>query len=93
MEVKLKEQIKAGVFPIRLKASEWKSGEKVWLLDVIAPTRDLATMALKSFNHVAKSEQVSIHPLVAQLVDCEVLKQLVSAGAQASEMSSFSTIN
>ena len=93
VEVKLKEQIKAGAFPVRLKPSEWKSGEKVWLLDVIAPTRELATMVLKSFNHVAKSEQVSIHPLVAQLVDREVLKQLVSAGAQASEVNSSPTIN
>lgn len=93
VEAKLKEQIKAGVFPVRLKPSEWKSGEKVWLIDVIAPTREMATMVLKSFNHVAKSEQVSIHPLVAQLVDREVLKQLVSAGAQASEISSSPTIN
>lgn len=93
VEVKLKEQIKAGVFPVRLKPSEWKSGEKVWLLDVIAPTRELATMVLKSFNHVAKSEQVSIHPIVAQLVDREVLKQLVSAGAQAPEVNSSPTIN
>lgn len=37
-------------------------------------------MVLKSFNHVAKSEQVNIHPLVPQMVDREVLKQLVSAG-------------
>ncbi|UJW73548.1 toxin-activating lysine-acyltransferase [Rhizobium sp. SL42] len=93
VEAKLKEQIKAGVFPVRLKPSEWKSGEKVWLLDVIAPTREMATMVLKSFNHVAKSEQVSIHPLVAQLVDREVLKQLVSAGAQSSEVNSSPTIN
>lgn len=95
IEVKLKEQIKAGVFPIRLKASEWKSGEKVWLLDVIAPTRELATIVLKSFNHVAKSEQVSIHPIVAKLVDGEVLKQLMLKAMQTdtSEGAVSSTIN
>lgn len=75
------------------RQSEWKSGGKVWLLDVIAPTRELPTMVLKGFNRVAESEEVSIHPLVAQLVDREVLKQLVSAGAQGSEVSSSPTIN
>lgn len=85
VEVKLKEQIKAGVFPVRLKPSEWKSGEKVWLLDVIAPTRELATIVLTSFNKVAKTATVSIHPIIAQLVDREVLSKLVKTAEVSDE--------
>ncbi|MFB9910357.1 toxin-activating lysine-acyltransferase [Rhizobium paknamense] len=55
LEAKIREQIKAAVFPVRLKSADWRSGDKVWLLDVIAPSRELATMVLKSLNHVAKT--------------------------------------
>ena len=85
VEAKIKEQIKAGSFPVRLKATDWKSGDKVWLLDVIAPTRDLATAVLTSFNQIAKTRSLNIHPLVAQLVDPEVLKKLTLAGKAEGE--------
>ncbi|MDQ0456700.1 toxin-activating lysine-acyltransferase [Rhizobium paknamense] len=93
VEAKIREQIKAGVFPVRLKPADWRSGDKVWLLDVIAPSRELATMVLKSFNHVAKTDQVSIHPIVAQLVDREVLRQLVTASPSNADIDQSKTIN
>jgi hemolysin-activating ACP:hemolysin acyltransferase len=85
VEAKIKEQIKSGAFPVRLKANDWKSGDHVWLLDVIAPTRDLATAVLTSFNQIAKTQSLNIHPLVAQLVDPEVLKKLTQAGKAEGE--------
>jgi len=85
VETKIREQIKADSFPVRLKANDWKSGDKVWLLDVIAPTRDLATAVLTSFNQIAKTPSLNIHPLVAQLVDPEVLKKLTQAGKAEGE--------
>lgn len=42
-DAKIAEQTKTGVFPIRLKPDDWTSGEIVWLLDVIAPSREMAT--------------------------------------------------
>ena len=33
---RIREQIKAGTFPVRLKPEDWASGEINWLLDVIA---------------------------------------------------------
>lgn len=52
---------------------------------VIAPTRDLATAVLTSFNRIAKTRSLSIHPLVARLVDPEVLKEPTLAGKAEGE--------
>ncbi|WP_260690369.1 hypothetical protein [Rhizobium leguminosarum] len=59
-----------------MKPEDWKSGDIVWLLDVIAPTRELATMVLTNFHQVAKQDNIKIHPMVAHLVDPEVLAKL-----------------
>ncbi len=81
---KIQEQIKAGVFPIKLKADDWTSGTIHWLLDVIAPTQKLSTAVLANFRQVIKEGQVRIHPLVARMVDPELLKKMGAqpAGAQ-----------
>ncbi len=74
---KIKEQIQAKAFPIRLRADDWNSGDIVWLLDVVAPSREMATSVLSNFSKVAKSDTVKIHPMITQLVDQEVLSKLV----------------
>ncbi|MBY3255810.1 toxin-activating lysine-acyltransferase [Rhizobium laguerreae] len=79
VDARIAEQAKAGVFPIRLKPEDWKSGDIVWLLDVIAPTRELATMVLTQFHQVAKQDSIKIHPMVAHLVDPEALAKLSTA--------------
>jgi hemolysin-activating ACP:hemolysin acyltransferase len=89
VDAKIREQIKAGVFPLRLKADDWTSGNTVWLLDVIAPTRQLATAVLAHFRQLAGDRKVFIHPMIARLVDPKLLKQL---GAEPSPGSS-QTIN
>jgi len=37
VDAKIREQIQARVFPVRLKAEDWNSGDTHWLLDVIRP--------------------------------------------------------
>lgn len=76
VDARISEQTKAGAFPTRLKPEDWKSGDIVWLLDVIAPTRELATLVLTHFHQVAKQDNIKIHPMVAHLVDPEVLAKL-----------------
>jgi len=93
VDAKIAEQTKAGVFPIRLKPDDWASGEIVWLLDVIAPSREMATAVLANFNRVAKRNAVKIHPLVARLVDAEVLQKLVRKGDDDSSSQDSSSIN
>lgn len=56
-------------FPTRLGADYWASGEKVWLLDLIAPNRQLATAVLANFKQIAGDRPIAIHPIVARSVD------------------------
>ncbi|MGV2069054.1 toxin-activating lysine-acyltransferase [Agrobacterium sp. 22-226-1] len=64
VDAKIVEQVKAGVFPVRLKPTDWNSGQIIWLLDVIAPTRELATSVLSNFHTVAKQSQIKVHPVL-----------------------------
>jgi cytolysin-activating lysine-acyltransferase len=50
VDVKIREQVRAGVFPVRLTGEEWTSGETAWLLDVIAPSQRVATAVLANFR-------------------------------------------
>ena len=76
VDAKIREQIQARVFPIRLKAEDWNSGETTWLLDVIAPSQKVATAVLANFKQVVKDKPIRIHPLVGQLVDPAVLEKM-----------------
>ncbi len=73
---KIEEQVKAGVFPVRLAPEELTSGDKLWLLDIVAVDRKAATAVLLNFRKIAGERPVRIHPLVARSVDPEVLKKL-----------------
>jgi cytolysin-activating lysine-acyltransferase len=76
VDAKIREQIQARVFPVRLKAEDWSSGETTWLLDVIAPSQKVATAVLANFKQVVKDKPIRIHPLVSQLVDPAVLEKM-----------------
>lgn len=92
VDKKIREQITAKVFPIRLQAKDWRSGDKVWLLDVIAPTKALAT---KLFSELGRSGlgngDIHAHPIVNEVVDMETLKKL-GAKAKTADASS-KTVN
>ena len=76
VDAKLREQIKAGVWPGRLKADESVSGEINWLLDVIAPTRDGTASVIANFKQVVKDGDLRLHPLITRLVDKETLEKM-----------------
>jgi cytolysin-activating lysine-acyltransferase len=79
VDAKIREQIKGGAFPIKLKPEEWASGERVWLLDVVAPSQKMASAVLANFRQVVKQGDVRIHPIVARQVDPELLKKMGAA--------------
>jgi hemolysin-activating ACP:hemolysin acyltransferase len=85
VDARIAEQVKAGVFPVRLGADDWASGENVWLLDVIAADRQAATSVLANFRQVAGDKQIKVHPIVGRLIDPAVLERLRagSEGARA----------
>ena len=76
-ETKIKEQITSGVFPIRLKADEWRGGDRVWVLDVIAETVEVATHLFVELGKAqAPDGKIKAHPIISKLVNPDVLKQL-----------------
>jgi cytolysin-activating lysine-acyltransferase len=79
VDAKITEQIKAGVFPVRLGAEDWASGDHVWLFDVIAGDRKAATAVLTNFRQVAGDRPIKIAPLVAKLIEPDVLEKLKGA--------------
>ena len=76
VDAKIREQINGGSFPIRLGTDDWASGEKFWLLDVVATDRKLATAVLANFSQVAGDRPVNIHPIVGRSVDSALLEKL-----------------
>jgi hemolysin-activating ACP:hemolysin acyltransferase len=82
VDAKIREQVKAGVFPIRIKPEEWKSGKINWLLDVIAPNSKATARVIANFRQVVKEGDLRLHPVITKLLDPETLKKM---GAQKVE--------
>jgi len=82
VDAKIREQIKAGVFPVRLKPQDWASGDIAWLLDVIAPSKTQATALLANIRQVVKEGNLFVHPIVRGLVDADLLKTVAAETAR-----------
>jgi cytolysin-activating lysine-acyltransferase len=76
VDAQIREQIRAGVFPVRLKSDDWNSGSINWLFDVIAPDRQATAKVIANFRQVVKQGSLRLHPLVARLLDEETLKKM-----------------
>ncbi len=73
---RIREQIKAGTFPVRLKPEDWTSGNINWLIDVIAPDQKTTASVIANFKQVVKEGGLRLHPLITRLVDEETLKKM-----------------
>ena len=80
VDAKITEQVKAGVFPVRLTNEDWVSGDTVWLLDVIAGDRKQATAVLANFKQVSGERLVKVHPIVARSVEAGALARMRMGG-------------
>jgi cytolysin-activating lysine-acyltransferase len=76
VDERIREQIRAGVFPVRLKAEDWASGDINWLLDVIAPDQRTTASVIANFKQVVKEGSLRLHPIITRLVDEETLKKM-----------------
>lgn len=89
VDVRIRDQIRAGTFPLRLKAEDWNSGTNNWLIDVIAPDQRSTASVIANFRQVVKQGSLRLHPLITRLVDEETLKKMgahkASEGAAAPE--------
>jgi cytolysin-activating lysine-acyltransferase len=68
VDAKIRTQIKEKVFPVRLQRDEWKSGDTVWLLDVIAPNEAAAEKVLAGLAKHTKARELNVHPKLNLLV-------------------------
>lgn len=76
VDAKIREQIRNGVWPLRLKPEDWTSGETNWLIDVIAQDRKITASVLANFKQVVKEGDLRLHPIIGRLVDPEVLDKM-----------------
>ena len=81
VDAKIREQIKAGVFPVRLKSDEWSSGSINWLMDVIAPDPKTTARVIANLGAVMKGGDMRMHPIVSRLVDKETLEKMGASAA------------
>jgi len=88
VDAKIREQAAAGIFPVKLNAEDWTSGDIVWLLDVIAPSQKLSAQVLTSFKQVLseklpdrKSKDVKLHPIIKKMIGDEVLAKMGARSA------------
>lgn len=95
IDTKIREQVQAGTFPIRLKAEDWNSGNINWLLDVIAPDQRTTANVIANFKQVVKEGSLRLHPIVTRLVDAETLQKMGAEkmGAPASAEREEATVN
>ncbi len=84
---RIRDQIRAGAFPLRLKPEDWTSGDINWLLDIIAPDTKTTANVIANFRQVVKGGNLRMHPIVTKLVDAETLEKMgaekMGAGASA----------
>jgi len=77
-DARIREQIKAGVFPIRLKPEDWTSGGINWLLDVIATDAKTSSAVIANFRQVVKEGDLRLHPIITRLVDKDMLDKMTA---------------
>ena len=76
VDAKIREQIRNGVFPVRLKPDEWTSGSINWLLDVFAPDERTTAALIANFRKVTKGGELRLHPVVARMLSREMLEKM-----------------
>jgi cytolysin-activating lysine-acyltransferase len=91
VDLKIRDQIKAGTLPIRLKPDDWQSGSVNWLLDgeahaaigsrrgPNAPDRKTAGRVIANFAQVVKTGDLRLHPQIGGLVEPEMLEKMGAA--------------
>lgn len=80
VDARIREQVKGGVFPVRLKPEDWTSGSINWLLDVIAPDSKTTGRVLANLGRMVKGGELRLHPVVSGLVDEEMRGKLKGSG-------------
>lgn len=95
-EARLLDQIKGGVWPIRLRSEDWNSGKNNWLIDVIAPDKRAMANVIANFKQVVTEDKLKLHPHVTRMLDRKTLEAMGArrdGAAPAAPAEAGATIN
>jgi cytolysin-activating lysine-acyltransferase len=73
-------QVNSGVFPLRLDKEDWTSGENVWLLDVVVPTKRAGTSVFMNFGSLTDGRSFRMHPVVLQSIERQIVDKIANLG-------------
>ncbi len=79
VDQKIREQIKTGTWPVKLKAEDWTSGDIAWLFDVLAADTRTTGAVIANFQQVTEGRELRIHPIIGRLVSPEMLEKMKKA--------------
>jgi cytolysin-activating lysine-acyltransferase len=85
VSTKIAKQIEDKIFPLELAASDWNSGENIWLLDVIVPGRKAGTAVFLNFAQLIGEKSFRLHPVVAQSVEADLVQKINAMLAGSSQ--------
>jgi hemolysin-activating ACP:hemolysin acyltransferase len=80
-DARIRDQIKGGTWPLRLRSEDWNSGSINWLIDVIAPDQKSTAAVIANFRQVVKEGALRLHPLITQLLDADTLAKMGASRA------------
>ena len=76
VDTRIREQIASGMWPLRLRPEDWKSGEIHWLLDVVARDKQMAATVIANLRKLTGSDTLHLHPVITRLVEPDMLQKL-----------------
>ncbi|MBS7671669.1 toxin-activating lysine-acyltransferase [Croceicoccus gelatinilyticus] len=85
-DARIRNQVKGGAWPIRLKTEDWNSGSINWLIDVIAPDQRATASVIANFRQVVKEGALQLHPIITRLVDAKTLEKMGASKAPGGEV-------
>ena len=75
VNARLEEHVRGGAFPLRLAAADWTGGDLLWLIDIVAVNQEAASAVFLNFRTIAGDRPVHIHPIIATLIDRELVEK------------------
>jgi len=75
----------ANIFPVRMEAHDWTSGETIWLLDLLVPDQKAGTAVFMNFGKLIEGRSFRAHPAVWRMVDKSITDKFANLRPSASD--------
>jgi cytolysin-activating lysine-acyltransferase len=81
---RIAEAANKGLFPVLMGKEDWTSGDQIWLLDLIVPSRKSGSAVFGNFASLIGERGFRMHPVVLNSVDQAIIDQIKTLGDQVS---------